>query len=327
MQAAQLLVSLVLLVATVFAADHTQDERRRGMADLIRFRSWMTEHGKRYAQSEERFSAFTNFNRSFYTIAEMQKKNPLATLKLGKFADGSKRRAPVTIPDAATRRALGAPSLLQRAVPQTLDWRTLGAVTQVKNQGDCGSSTVFADVANIEGVSFVVNKKLVELSEEELIDCDGEGCGGGLFTTPYEWLLKHTHGKIATAASYPFNNGQGTCVLTNLTVGAQISAYHVLASSEDVMRDYVATHGPISVAIDGTSLETYVSGVITDCTFAQVDTGLAIVGYNDASNPPYWIVKNSWGSDWGMSGYAYIAKGSNQCGITSFPVSAVAMKL
>jgi len=54
---------------------------------------------------------------------------------------------------------------------------------------------------------------------------------------------------------------------------------------------------------------------------------VALVGYNDESNPPYWIIKNSWGSDWGMEGYAYIAKGSNQCGIDSYPIAATVKKM
>jgi C1A family cysteine protease len=201
-------------------------------------------------------------------------------------------------------------------------------VSPVKNQGDCGSAEVFADVANIEGVNRVVNNVLVELSEQEIIDCAGDGCDGGQMVSPFEWLLKNTDGKIATLDSYPINpNGVGTCNLKNITVGAQISGYKLIDANEDAMAEYCAVNGPISVAIDATALQFYTDGIMTDCPSFQVDDAVAVVGYDDTNNPPYWIIKNSWGTAWGISGYALIAKGTNQCGIKTAPISAVAKKL
>lgn len=314
------LLVAVLLVAFVSAAHIAADQR-----EFIQFKLWASKFNKKYSSPVHQKQAFENFKRSAANVKSLQEKNPHAVFQLNAFSDGlGKRRVPLTKPSAPM---MTGSEIRGATVPTTLDWRVKGAVTPVKNQGYCGSEEVFAAVANIEGVNFVVNKKLVELSEQELIDCDGDGCNGGLFVTPYAWLLKHTDGKIATMASYPSNNGQGTCNLKNITVGAQITAYHTLSSDEDVMRDYTATHGPIAVAIDGTALQIYTSGIITDCPASQVDTAVAVVGYNDESNPPYWIIKNSWGTSWGMSGYAYIEKGSNACGITSMPMSATAKKI
>jgi hypothetical protein len=145
----------------------------------------------------------------------------------------------------------------------------------------------------------------------------------------YQWVLKAHDGKIVTEASYPYVSGEGevpTCSMAGTVFGAQITGYENIAHNEDTMATWVYSNGPLSIAVDATSFQTYNSGILTNCISQQIDHGVLIVGFDDNNSPPYWIIKNSWGASWGEEGYIRVAKGSNQCLITSYPCSAKASK-
>jgi len=92
------------------------------------------------------------------------------------------------------------------------------------------------------------------------------------------------------------------------------------------MATWVYSNGPLSIAVDATSWQTYTGGIMTNCISNQIDHGVLIVGFDDNNNPPYWIVKNSWTNTWGEAGYIRVEKGTDQCLITSYPCSSKVKK-
>jgi len=201
-------------------------------------------------------------------------------------------------------------------------------VSAVQNQGSCGSCWSFSVTGNIEGQWFLAGNKLVTLSEQELVSCDtlDYACDGGLMDYAFEWLLTTRKGQIFTDASYPYVSGNGavpSCSLTGKTVGATIVSYKDIARSETTIADYLYTNGPVAVAVDATSWQTYKSGVLTSCVASQINHAVLAVGFDDNAVPAYWIVKNSWGTTWGESGYIRVKKGSNTCLINQYSCSAL----
>jgi len=211
----------------------------------------------------------------------------------------------------------------------SVDWVSAGAVTPVKNQGECGSCWSFSSTGSIEGAWFIKNKELVSLSEQELMDCSkSEGnmsCEGGLMDYAFEFVI--SKGGICSEASYPYTEKDSkTC--TACTSVASISSYKDVKESEDDLAA-AANIGPVSIAIeaDQSSFQFYSSGVLTSTCGTKLDHGVLLVGYGNYEGIDYWKVKNSWGETWGMDGYILLEKGSSQtggqCGIlmsASYPV-------
>jgi len=208
------------------------------------------------------------------------------------------------------------------ALPQSVDWRTVGAVTPVKNQGQCGSCWAFSTTGSVEGANFIATKNLVPLSEQQLVDCSSSygnnGCNGGLMDYGFQYIRDKG---ICSEASYPYTAVTGTCQTTCKPVipPATVTGYtDVPANNMNALQEAVAMQ-PVSVAIEADQqvFQFYSGGVLTGTCGTNLDHGVLVVGYDTASNPPYWIVKNSWGASWGESGYIRIAmtSGTGLCGI------------
>ena len=205
-------------------------------------------------------------------------------------------------------------------VPDSVDWRTKGLVTPVKNQGDCGSCWAFSTTGSLEGAHAKKTGRLVSLSEQNLVDCDkgDHGCEGGLMKNAFEYIRDNKG--IDTEASYPYKAKKGHCEFKEADIGATVRR-HVSILTFDcwALKDAVANVGPISVGMDAShgSFQLYKSGIYdpTVCSKTKLDHGVLVVGYGSENGKEYWIVKNSWGTRWGMEGYFKIAAKSNVCGI------------
>ncbi|KAL6125807.1 hypothetical protein ACLB2K_073861 [Fragaria x ananassa] len=164
-------------------------------------------------------------------------------------------------------------------VPATMDWRKKGAVTPVKDQGQCGSCWAFSAVGAMEGITQLTTGKLISLSEQELVDCDvngvDQGCSGGLMDDAFQFVIQN-HG-INTEANYPYTAADGTCNAKKEAGHAATITGHedVPANSESALRKAVANQ-PISVAIDasGYDFQLYSSGVFTGTCGTELDHGV-----------------------------------------------------
>merc|ERR1712241_1226910 len=208
-----------------------------------------------------------------------------------------------------------------QANPDSVDWRTEGYVTPIKDQGQCGSCWAFSTTGSTEGAHFKKTGDLVTLSEQQLVDCstkEGDhGCNGGLMDFGFTYIIEN--GGITTEAASPYQAQDGTCK-SGMTAAATLSeCYDVPQGSEADLETAVATVGPISVAIDAhlLSFRLYSS--------TRLDHGVLAVGYNNDPAGKYWIVKNSWNTTWGNEGYIWMAKDKKSgCGIAtaaSYPVA------
>jgi len=209
----------------------------------------------------------------------------------------------------------------------SVDWTTQGAVTPVKNQGQCGSCWAFSTTGSTEGAWKIAGNALPVLSEQQLVDCDkvDAGCSGGLMDNGFNFLKSHGS---CSESSYSYKATGGSCKESSCDIvipAGGVTGYKDVRGESDLQS--AVAQGPVSVAIEADQMgfQLYSSGVFSGACGTNLDHGVLAVGYGSLNGKDYWKVKNSWGSSWGDAGYILMAKGVNQCGIgnqPSYPVVA-----
>jgi len=219
-------------------------------------------------------------------------------------------------------------------IPNSIDWRAAGIVTNVKNQGQCGSCWAFSAIGAIEGQHARQTGNLVSLSEQNLVDCVSAskyncyGCEGGWPDKAMEYVTNN-HG-IDTEKSYPYLAVDEGCEYKKNSSGGNISrVVSIDYGNMKALYNALGTIGPISVAIDAENdFQFYKSGIFrsTTCSKTQLDHAVLAIGYGvTLKNETFIMIKNSWGEDWGMNGYIYFSGDiDNMCGIAtnaSYPIA------
>jgi len=282
------------------------------------FTKWVQQHNKRYDVDEffHRFSIFKdnldfvhqhNTEDHSYKVAvnqfadltnkEFQQLNGYSSVPMKKTVKSSDRHHTVT------------------SNPSAIDWRSKGAVTNVKDQGQCGSCWSFSATGSTEGAWALAKGQLIPLSEQQLMDCStsygNAGCEGGMMDPAFQYII--ANGGITTEAAYPYTAQDGSSCLVNSSTqyAVTLSSFGDVTLYSDSAMETAVARQPVSVAIeaDQQSFQFYSSGVYSDTACGtQLDHGVLVVGYGVDTNQKYWIVKNSWGASWGDSGYIRIAR-------------------
>jgi hypothetical protein len=217
-----------------------------------------------------------------------------------------------------------------RAIPTAWDWRLFNrtVIGPVQNQGGCGSCWAFSAAEQLESMWALAGKPLVTLSAQQLVDCDrgDSGCGGGWPSRAYNYIK--SAGGLETKAAYPYTGRNDACKFNSANIAAKLSSWFSIttARDENVMTNYVATKGPMSVCLDAHTWQYYRSGVITTSSGCgtQLNHCVMVTGYNvTSSGVKVWNVRNQWGTGFGTGGYLLIQRGANVCGIASSPTSVV----
>jgi cathepsin F len=211
-----------------------------------------------------------------------------------------------------------------QTVATSYDWRTKGAVGVVKNQGSCGSCYTFAVAANLEGQYYIKNKKMINLSEQQILNCDkyDYGCNGGMMANTYKYLMGSSG--LGLTSSLKYVAVKQTC--TAITPAVKVTGYKFAGSTVDAtIAAFLVKTGPLAAAVNANYFQSYRSGVLrlsnSVCNPNGTNHAITLVGYGQSNGVNYWIIKNSWGAAWGESGYIRLAWGT--CGINTYVLTGL----
>jgi len=322
-------------VLSYVAMGLTEEEYWAGWQKFLTLKSAQERHHFYSSQSEhdERFQIFkTNMDK----ITEHNKGDHSWTMGITQFSDMTPEEfksyvACGSLKHKPSKTIFGAPKDKNKTVASSIDWVAKGAVTPVKNQGQCGSCWAFSTTGAIEGRSFISSGKLISLSEQDLVDCSKQnsGCNGGLMD--YGFAFVESNQGLCSETDYPYRAyQQWRCMEDGCQKYDSISSYQDVSASTAAL-EAACNEGPVAIAIeaDQSAFQQYESGVLTGYCGTGLDHGVLLVGYGTEGSDDYWKVKNSWGPDWGESGYIRLCRncnanrGEGQCGIllsASYPI-------
>ncbi|XP_075885330.1 cathepsin S, ortholog2, tandem duplicate 1 [Nelusetta ayraudi] len=329
------LVNLLLVSACVQAAVAMLDRSLD-----VHWELWKKTHNKNYQDEDEQVSRRELWEENLRLI---NTHNLEASMGLHTYQLGMNHLGDLSLEEIReTLATLTPPTDLERApnafigvsgtdLPDTVDWRDKGQVTRVKMQGSCGSCWAFSAAGALEGLMARTTGRLVDLSPQNLVDCSSKygnhGCNGGFMHKAFNYVANN--GGIDSEASYPYVGRMQQCRYNPRDRAGNCSTYRWLPQgNENALKAAVATIGPISVAIDAKrpKFAFYHSGVYNDPNCSQrVNHAVLAVGYGTEGKLDYWLIKNSWGTQFGERGYVRMARNRNdQCGIAMYACYPVA---
>jgi len=291
------------------------------------FFKFLAQHNRRYATKEEYNLRYQEFEKNYKFITQYASETQ--TVGVNHMADWTREEY---------RQLLGYRQVNTNETKifennetnaESVDWRAKGAVTHVKNQGQCGSCWTFSTTGAIEGRHQQVKGVLTSFSEQQLVDCCNNNVGGCMYSqgcnggSMDEGLTYTQTYDLMTEADYPYTAQDGSCTYPGAGHGAGYTnkSKSDIAANKTAFKASVAT-GPTSIAIeaDQMAFQFYSGGILDSGCGQQLDHGVLAVGYGVENGTTYAIVKNSWGGSWGENGYIKISLDNNSCGILNQPV-------
>lgn len=331
-------ISFALFIGVANCIDFTEKDLATDESLWDLYERWRSHHtvSRDLGEKRKRFNVFKYNVNYIHKVNQMDKPYKL---KLNKFADmtnhefrsgfdskiqhfrmlqGERRRTPFMHEKTSDP-------------PLSIDWRKNGAVNPIKNQGRCGSCWAFSTIVGVEGINKIKTNQLVSLSEQELVDCesDNQGCNGGLMENAYEFIKEN--GGVTTEQIYPYFAQDGRCDTSKRNSPiVKIDGFETVPANDESALLKAVANQPVSIAIDasGPNFQFYSEGVFNGYCGTELNHGVAIVGYGTTQEGiDYWIVRNSWGPQWGEQGYVRMQRGINEpeglCGLAmeaSYPI-------
>ncbi|KAM4617943.1 cathepsin F [Discoglossus pictus] len=296
------------------------------------FKEFVSTYNKKYETAEEAAKRLRVFSENMKMAQKIQELDQgTAEYGVTKYSDLTEEefRALYLNPMLSTQtpHPMKPATVPKDPPPADWDWRDHGAVTEVKNQGMCGSCWAFSVTGNIEGQWFLHKGSLISLSEQELVDCDKEdqACGGGLPSNAYDAIEKL--GGLETEGDYSYQGHKQSCSFSTDKVSVYINSSVEIPKDETQIAAWLAQNGPISIALNAFAMQFYRKGISHPfrilCNPWMIDHAVLLVGYGERDGKPFWAIKNSWGTDWGEQGYYYLYRGTGACGMNTMCSSAV----
>ncbi|KAL0811801.1 hypothetical protein ABMA28_009229 [Loxostege sticticalis] len=299
------------------------------------FHSYKQHHSKKYKKTENELRRAI-FHRNWMRVRAHNRKNLGYKMELNEFADrtaeelkgltGTRPSPPTahgSMPFPHTNEEL---MELVEELPKSYDLRFQGVLGPIKNQGSCGSCWAFTITATVEGALSKANGgRNLDLSEQSLVDCawgfKNYGCNGGQIDKAYEYVLKHG---IPLESQYgEYIRRDGYCNVDNTTETLKIRGFAMVTPrNPEALKLALVKYGPVAVAIHASNnMQLYSSGVFYDieCDGNYPNHGVVVVGYGERDGTPYWIVRNSWGENWGQDGYILMSAVNNNCMLQDTP--------
>ncbi|OMP12667.1 hypothetical protein COLO4_02899 [Corchorus olitorius] len=302
-------------------------------AIIAEHEAWMSKYGRTYANEAEKNKRFKIFKENFEYIHNFNNAgNKTYKLSINKYSDLTHdefvaSRTGYKVPGnvAPTSSPLSARSIAEVTdvianAPTSWNWTEKGAVTPVKDQGGCA-------VAAMEGITKIKTGVLLPLSEQQVLDCSGnqQGCNGGYLNEAFNYIIWNKG--LTMECYYPYTGRQGTCdPVKQAAVVAKISNYGLVPQYNEQELLKAVWIQPIMVGIEVSGdFVYYSSGVFTGYCGTSINHAVAVVGYGTSQDGiDYWLVKNSWGPDWGERGYIRmqrnVAAPAGLCGIAIWPL-------
>jgi len=294
------------------------------------FNIWKNTYNKKYNNESV---PFASFKQSMARIAARNVKSTSAIFGLTKYSDLTVEEFKVSVLGyipSEDRPDVGVLSEGPKTAPKTWDWRKQYKVTPVRNQGQCGSCWAFSAVENIESLYCIKNnldgRSFSPLSAQEIVDCDtnDDGCYGGIPSNAFQFVMQE--GGLESDKDYNYTGIVGTCNFQANLVKVKISdwKYATQNSDEGKLQSNLVNWGPLSICVDAESWQDYVGGILmaSDCG-NTLDHCVQLVGYDMTQSIPFWIIRNSWGTDWGENGYIRLQYGQDACGCADEATSAI----
>ncbi|XP_039132391.1 zingipain-2-like [Dioscorea cayenensis subsp. rotundata] len=332
---ASLLVILFISGLTHFSFTSSSPIPFRSEYEIsLLYEGWLVKHNKVYEDRSEKEKRYEIFKDNLKYIDEHNTGNHTFTLALNVFAD-------ITVEEyrATYLGTLPPPQGSienddnddKKVVPDSIDWRELGAVTPVMQQGGCFSCWAFTAVATVEAINQIVTGDLISLSKQQLVDCDHKSCSPYYIHKSLEYIKKN--GGIDTEEDYPYKAKYIGCNATKAkNIAVTIDGYKwAPRNNENGLKAQVSKQ-PVGAAVEGygRDFQLYGKGIFTKYCGKKQDHAVTIIGYGTDGNTDYWLIKNSWGDFWGEAGYMRLERNiqdrAGKCGVAEWPVYPVKNK-
>jgi C1A family cysteine protease len=331
-----LVFAALVCFCSVAASIKINDLKHGTHIEKDEFVLWAIDHGKNYNAAEVN-QRYLNFMASKQRIANLNQdaaaKGMNTKFALNRFSDMTPEEFKATMMGYVPRsqsavNALPATIPTVTEIPTSFDWRNKGAVTPVKDQGQCGSCWAFSTTEGVESAWFMAKKQLLVLAPQQIVDCDTTdlGCNGGDLPTAFAYVKQNG---LEYEKDYPYFSGNsgdsGNCQYKSSKVVAHIKgfAYATQKHNETQMQAVSLEKGPLSICVDAETWQDYSSGIIKSDCDNDLDHCVQLTGWGEENGVKFWSIRNSWNTSWGENGYIRVERNKDLCGVSDEATYAI----